>query len=137
MAEPTLDDLAGDLRAAARSAGKQARGLTAKALDRAAAQAKTDAQAKWRKTGKRTDPAIDSIRPRMSRTIGSRGGQQQTGFLMVDSPGGAIERGGGHTPPNPVLGPAVEAQLPWLGDRFTDELGPFGRSGAAAGRVTR
>jgi hypothetical protein len=108
--QPDVDRLVRDLDKAAKSAEKQARGITAKTADRAVTTARGAARAKW--TGGEGDSA-SSIRARMSRR------ETTVGYVFVDGGGAYQETGTGHHPPNPVLGPAVDAEL----DRWARDLG--------------
>jgi hypothetical protein len=100
--------LARDLDRAAGNVGRQARGIVAKGLDVGAADARAQAQAKWTRSGQGSGDSAKSIRARMSRSVGSRGGASQLGYIFVDGGGAYQETGVAHHPPNPVLPSALE-----------------------------
>jgi HK97 gp10 family phage protein len=108
-----LARLAQDLDRAGALAGRQARGIVAKGVDRAAADAKARARTVWNRSGLATGASADSIRARMSRTSG---GDLQAGYLFVEGGGAYQETGTGHHPPNPVIEPAVVQQTDYVAD---------------------
>jgi hypothetical protein len=112
--------LARDLDRAGARVGAQARGIVAKAVDAGAADARSQAQAKWNRTGRGTGESARSIRARMSRSVGSRGGSNQLGYIMVDGGGVFQETGAAHHPPNPVLPSALEKAADIVEQRLGD-----------------
>jgi hypothetical protein len=114
-----LEKLAADLGRAGTTASRQARGVTAKYGDRIVSRAQSEARAKWNRSGRATGASATSIRARMSNS------EETVGYVMVDGGGVYQETGAGHHPPNPVLGPAAEAELDWWGDKML-ELGDLG-----------
>jgi hypothetical protein len=101
---------AAELEAHPVAVSKQVRGIMAKKLDAAAADAQQKALG-WTDYGRGMQGSAGTIRARMSRSVGARGGTRQLGYLLADGPGIFFkEHGSGLRPPEPVLGPAVEAQ---------------------------
>jgi hypothetical protein len=115
-----LARLAGDLDRAGVRVGSQARGIVAKAVDAGAADARSQAEAKWTKSGRGTGDSAGTIRARMSASVGSRGGANQVGYIFVDGGGAYQETGTGHHPPNPVLPSALEKAADLVEQRLGD-----------------
>jgi hypothetical protein len=108
-----LARLAADLDLAARSVPRQARGITAKAVDAGAADARQQAEAKWTKSGRESGDSAKSIRGRMSTD-----GSNAIGYILVDGGGVFQETGAAHHPPNPVLPSALDKAADLLVDRL-------------------
>jgi hypothetical protein len=115
-----LARLAADLDRAGARVGKQARGIVAKAVDAGAADARQQAEAKWTKSGRESGDSAESIRARMSKSVGSRGGTNQLGYIMVDGGGVFQETGAAHHPPNPVLPSALDKAADLVEQRLGD-----------------
>jgi hypothetical protein len=110
-----LARLAADLDRAGRNVPKQARGITAKAVDAGAADARQQAQAKWDRSGRGTGESEASIRGRMSVD-----GTAAVGYMLVDGGGVFQETGAAHHPPNPVLPSALNKAADLLEQRLGD-----------------
>jgi hypothetical protein len=106
--------LARDLDRAGRNVPRQARGIVAKAVDAGAADARSQAQAKWTKSGRGTGASAASIRGRMSRD-----GTSAVGYMLVSGGGVFQETGAAHHPPNPVLPSALQKAAGMLEDRLS------------------
>jgi hypothetical protein len=106
--------LARDLDRAGRNVPRQARGIVAKAVDAGASDARSQAQAKWNRSGRGTGESAGSIRGRMSRDQSNA-----VGYMLVDGGGVFQETGAAHHPPNPVLPSALEKAADLLENRLT------------------
>jgi hypothetical protein len=94
---------------------RQGRGATARVLDGAASQAQQRALATWTTYGRGMAGSAGTIRARMTADR-----SQLAGWLLADGEGAFFqERGAGHHPPQPVLGPAAEQ----AGGKFADQIG--------------
>lgn len=102
MNPASASHLARDFARVAQTAERQARGIVAKGVDAGAAKAKSDAKAKWTRSGEASGASAESIRARMSID------DTTTGHIFVDGGGAFQETGTGHHPPNPVLHDAAE-----------------------------
>lgn len=114
-----FDILAADLDAAARTAVRRVRGITAKHANQMAADAKSKALASWTTYGRGEAGAAGTIRARMSRDR-----SQPVGYVLADGQGAFQAEHGKHDrAPDPVIGQAVEAHTDgWLQD-LTDQMG--------------
>jgi hypothetical protein len=112
-----LQRLAADLDRAGATAGRQLRGITAKAVDAGAANARSQAEAKWTRSGMGTGDSAKSVRARMSTS------EEAVGYIFVDGGGAFQETGTGHHPPNPVLPSALEVAAKVL----ESKMGEVGR----------
>jgi HK97 gp10 family phage protein len=101
--------LAADLAKLPGKVQAQARGITAKKLNAAAADAQQRALALWSTYGRGMGGSAGTIRAKMSSS------KDATGWVLADGAGAFFqELGTGHHPPQPVLGPAIEGQIgPW------------------------
>jgi hypothetical protein len=105
-----VTQLATDLERLGRVASIRTRGIMAEHLDTAAANAQRDALSSWTKYGQGMRGSAGTIRARMSRSVGSRGGGRQLGYLLADGDGVFQAEHGTHDrAPDPVMGQAVEA----------------------------
>lgn len=101
-----FEDFAAELDRLPGKVVKQGRGMTAKKVDAAAADAQQKALATWTSYGRGMGGSAGTIRARMSRD-----GSVVRGYVLADGAGAFFqERGSGHRPPQPVLGPALENQ---------------------------
>lgn len=121
-----LSRLADDLDRQARTAGRQTRGIMARHLDGAAAAAKDEALSSWTKYGRGEAGSAGTIRARMSRTVGSRGGERQLGYVLADGQGAFQAEHGKHDrAPDPVIHRAVEAATAGFADDLAEQLADF------------
>ncbi|NED96448.1 hypothetical protein G1H11_14150 [Phytoactinopolyspora alkaliphila] len=99
-----FDQLSNDLSRAAATLPLRARGAGAKAIDQIASNAQQAALGSWTRYGRGMRGAAGTIRGRMSRDR-----SRVAGYVMGDDAALLQEYGTSHHPPQPVIGPAVDA----------------------------
>lgn len=106
-------DYARALREHPQKVSRQVRGIMAKKLDAAATQVRDEFLASQGPRGRGMDGSAGTIRARMDAATGSRGGQQQAGYLLADGPGVYYwEHGHRHVPPAGAFRRAAKEVFP-------------------------